>query len=503
MPFSALIDDEPVHLAGADSEDVWQRAQQAKRDGRIRCRGCGGEMRTRSGKNTVRHFFHKVKPDSCLLGGGEGATHLRTKMALAAAIEASGGKALVEHIATDRSFVVDVLGVWPAADQGVYRVAFEVQVSQQTEEVTAERTAQRAGECDQTVWVLMRHPMAEGWPVEGLGLPHWSANWADRWPSFRLDHDLTIAGLVAHQADGTRPRWRETDPASLVTAIGTGKAVWVAQSVHSGWVTPALRAQIADAFAVEARAAAAREAKEEQRRVNAERFAERQRTDLAALRKAFISQGIKPETVRHRQMHAHGQPLRVKDVDYLVLPSAWQISTPRCRDFINAHVVVANYAGDRRRLADKGIKAMTVAEATSPETLAAAQDAAKKRLEALEKQERRRLAARAVKPSVRAAKEPEAPKPVEDVGERRKAVRQELVDALGQAGVPFRVPYGPDTGTVVAGDLILRVLPQDDELSDSRKAKPIYILRHGIRRAGWHTVEDAVARAADTVRPAR
>jgi competence CoiA-like predicted nuclease len=127
----------------------------------VRCRGCGGELRTRSGAKTVRHFFHKAKPDDCLLGGGEGSTHLRVKMAIAGAIEASGGTALVEQSAADRSFVVDVLGVW-GRDSGERRVAFEVQVSHQTGQTTAERTVQRAAVCEQTVWALMRHPNGYG-----------------------------------------------------------------------------------------------------------------------------------------------------------------------------------------------------------------------------------------------------------------------------------------------------------------------------------------------------
>ncbi len=362
MPFSALIDQDTVHLAGPGAAEVWERAQRVKNEGRVRCRGCGGELRTRSGANTVRHFFHRTKPDACLLGCGEGRTHLRVKLALAEAIEASGGVAHVEHIATDRSFVVDVLGVWPWAN-GHRRIAFEVQVSQQTEEVTELRTRQRSAECDATVWVLMRHPNAEGWPVDGLGLPKWSSTWANRWPSIRLDHDLTIAGLVAHEADGAHVHWRPSDPKRLVAAIGHGKAVWLDDAWHAGWVTPSCHQRVLSAREAQRRAEAKREAERERHIANIERFVARQLGDVAALRQVFISSGVKPDDVRPQRMHAEGRPLHVRGTNYLVLPAASQIVTSRCKDFVNAHVVVADDPDDRRRLAAKGIKSVTVAEA--------------------------------------------------------------------------------------------------------------------------------------------
>lgn len=91
MPFTVLLDDTAVSMLGSGAEDVWEACQDAKRHGRLRCRDCGGEMRTRAGKNVVRHFFHKTRPDDCLLAGGESPRHLAGKAAVVRAVEGSGG----------------------------------------------------------------------------------------------------------------------------------------------------------------------------------------------------------------------------------------------------------------------------------------------------------------------------------------------------------------------------------------------------------------------------
>jgi hypothetical protein len=374
VPFSALIDDRQVRLVGPDSDETWERAQAAKREGRIRCRGCGGEMRTRHGANIDRHFFHKAAPDSCLLGTGEGKTHLRTKLAIAEAIEGSGGEALVEHIAIDRSFVVDVLGVWNDSGRQ-HRIAFEVQVSSQTEEVTAQRTEQRAAECDLTVWVLLRHPQAEGWPVRGLGLPGWSDVWASSWPHLRVDHALTVAGLVAHTAAGTHIEWRSTDPERIVAAIGAGAAVWLpseSQFGHAGWVTPRLGKEVAKARAAAERAERRQAAEREAHARNRAAFVKRQEVDVEALRAGLISRAAALTWHRKRPLQAEGVRITAHTgpgrdptdtMDFLILPASSQVSTKRCRKFINGHVVVADDPADRRRLAAERILAVSIEEA--------------------------------------------------------------------------------------------------------------------------------------------
>lgn len=374
MPFSALIDDVPVRLVGPNSEDTWTRAQAVKHEGRIRCRGCGGEMRTRHGANIDRHFFHKAAPDSCLLATGEGKTHLRTKLAIAEAIEASGGRALVEHIAIDRSFVVDVLGVWNDGGRQ-HRVAFEVQVSSQTEDVTAQRTAQRAAECDLTVWVLFRHPQAEGWPVKDLGLPGWSDTWASSWPHLRVDHALSVAGLVAHTAADAHIHWRSTDLQRTVAAIGTGAAVWIPPNYrfgHAGWVTPQVRDQVARAREAEERAERREAAEREAHARNRAAFMQRREADVEALRAGLIGRAAALIWHRKRPLQAEGVRITAHTgagrdpadtMDFLVLPASSQVFTDRCRTFINGHVVVANDPADRRRLAAERIKAVPVEEA--------------------------------------------------------------------------------------------------------------------------------------------
>jgi hypothetical protein len=371
VPFTALIDGMEVRLLGRDSDNTWKRAQEVKREGRIRCRGCGGEMRTRQGATIDRHFFHKAAPDACLLATGEGKTHLRTKFAFAEAIEASGGRAYVEHIARDRSFVVDVLGVW--TEEGRQRrVAFEVQVSPQTEDVTAQRTAQRAAECDAIVWVLLRHPTADGWPVEGLGLPSWSDAWASSWPHLRNDHELTIAGPVAHAASGTQVHWRSTDVQRIVAAIGHGGAVWLPKEGpfgYAGWVTPRLQAQVTRARAVAEQAERHEAAKREAHARNREAFIRRQQADVEALRAGLISRAAALRWHRRRSLQAEGVGITAHTgpgcdpddtMDFLVLPVSSQVFTDRCRTFINGHVVVADSPADRRRLAAERIRAVSV-----------------------------------------------------------------------------------------------------------------------------------------------
>jgi hypothetical protein len=376
VPFSALIDDIPVHLFGPHSDAIWERAQAVKRQGLIRCRGCGGEMRTRHGADIDRHFFHKAAPDSCLLGTGEGKTHLRTKFAIAEAIEASGGQALVEHIAMDRSFVIDTLGVWNQ-DGRPHRVAFEVQVSSQTEDVTAQRTVQRAAECDHTVRVLLRHPQAEGWPVEGLGLPGWSDMWASSWPHLRVDHALTVAGLVSahrrrhpHPVAGHRP---STDR----RRIGTGAAAWLPSESrlgHAGWVTPRLRKQVTRARAAAERAEPREAAEREAHARNRAAFIQRQEGDVEALRAVLVSRAAALAWHRKRPLQAEGVRITAHTgpgrdltdtMDFLVLPASSQVFTDKCRKFINRHVVVANDPADRRRLAAERITGMPVEEALS------------------------------------------------------------------------------------------------------------------------------------------
>jgi hypothetical protein len=331
-------------------------------------------MRTRQGANIDRHFFHRAAPDACLLATGESKTHLRTKFAIAEAIETSGGRAQVEHIASDRTFIVDVLGVW--TEEGRQRrIAFEVQVSSQTEDVTAQRTAQREAECDVTVWVLLRHPRADGWPVEGLGLPSWSDAWASSWPHLRTDHELTIAGPVAHEASGTQVLWRSTSVHRIVAAIGRGGAVWLPKDGrfgYAGWVTPGLQAQVTRARAIAEQGEIHEAAQREAHARNRAAFIRRQQADVEALRAGLISRAAALRWHGRRSLQAEGVgitahtgPGRDPDdtMDFLVLPVSSQVFTDRCRTFINDHVVVANNPADRRRLAAERIRAVSVDEA--------------------------------------------------------------------------------------------------------------------------------------------
>jgi hypothetical protein len=93
VPFSAMLDGQRVDLVGEDADDVWARAEEAKTEGRLRCKGCDGELRLRAPMNKSRHFFHLRKADHCPLSGApESEAHGRAKRAVAAAIRESGAR---------------------------------------------------------------------------------------------------------------------------------------------------------------------------------------------------------------------------------------------------------------------------------------------------------------------------------------------------------------------------------------------------------------------------
>lgn len=369
MPFTVLLDDTAVSLLGSGADAVWEACQDAKRHGRLRCRDCGGEMRTRVGKNVVRHFFHKTRPDDCLLAGGESPRHLAGKAAVVRAIEASGGVASVEHIAPGRRCVVDVLGIWEVAGR-THRVAFEVQVSPQTEDETAVRNVERAEVADVTVWLLYTNPRRDAMTFPAMPLPGWSDEWANAFPSIRVDGDLEKSGAVAHQSrtssDGWfSVLWRTTTLDRLVAAVGTGRAVWQPTDHRwgtGGWVTPSLQRVIAR----ERERARRRQAEWEKHQENIAAFVARQQDAHRRLVARLAADGFRPRALPFDDRAAMGMPVRAGNTDYLVLPSSGRIDARSRAHIRQTYVVVADDPDDLRRLRGVDVGPVTVDGAPLP-----------------------------------------------------------------------------------------------------------------------------------------
>lgn len=371
MPFSALLDGERVDLVGEHADAVWARANAVKHEGRVRCKGCGGELRLREGAGFARHFFHLRKPDDCLLSGtAESPEHLRAKAAVAAAVQESGGIAEIEWIAPDRTFVADVLGTWRRDEGMTYRIDFEVQRSAQTARRTLEREEVQRRVIDLTVWVLLapdRDGADEGSEHASVH-PGW-AHWAADAPSITLASGNTNARWWADRLNGADPKWRDTTLVALVQAIGEGAVFLPAARPWDGygWVAQSL---------VDKRQAALerqqqRELREQQARErhqqNRESLEARQQADCDALRERLVSAGQHPSIRRGGPMYGHALLVVAGDITYAVLPVANQVWSGACRANLRAATVVANSAEDRQRLRAVRVKAVPVAKAALPD----------------------------------------------------------------------------------------------------------------------------------------
>jgi hypothetical protein len=361
VPFSAMLDGQRVDLFGEDADDVWARAKVAKLEGRLRCKGCDGELRLRAPMNKSRHFFHLRKADHCPLSGApESEAHGRAKRAVAAAIRETGGTAEIEWVSPGRTFVADVLAEWADGSENVLRVVFEVQVSSQTRDRTFERDAVREAAADRTVWVLMAGPGEDGEVLPAAG---W-ARWSNEVSSILLADDNDLAGWWASHLEGTGPLWRSTSLASLVAAIGCGAVFLSADHPweRGGWVSTELwqrrQHEAEKRRQQEESVRRARELHEQNRAA----FSARASSDLAALLARLRERGHKPRVHPGGAMYGHAVLVTAGDRRFAVMPAANQVWSHACRSKLATTTVIASDARDQRRLGAVQVAAVAVSE---------------------------------------------------------------------------------------------------------------------------------------------
>lgn len=366
MPFSAMLDGQRVDLIGDDADEVWARAEEAKREGRLRCKGCDGELRLRAPIDKSRHFFHLRRTDHCPLSGApESEAHHRAKRAVAAAIRESGGTAEIEWVSPGRTFVADVLAEWTDRSGHASRVVFEVQVSSQTRDRTFERDAVREATADRTVWVLIAGPSEDGEDLPAAGWAHWSNEVA----SILLASDNDRAGWWASHLDGTDPRWSTTSLASLVGAMASG-AVFLAADhpwQRGGWVSTELwhhrQQQLEKRRQREETDRRARDLHEKNRAA----FSARAKDDLAALLARLRERGHKPQVRPGGPMYGHAVLVTAGERRYAVMPAANQIWSHACRTNLAATTVIASDVGDQQRLGAVQVSAVAASKVAIPQ----------------------------------------------------------------------------------------------------------------------------------------
>lgn len=96
-------------------------------------------------------FFAHWPSTHCQLheGGPETPAHLAAKSAVAAAARAAGWNATIEHLAADRSWIADVL-----AERDGRRIAFEIQLSSQTDVNFARRQTRYEADGVECLWLV-------------------------------------------------------------------------------------------------------------------------------------------------------------------------------------------------------------------------------------------------------------------------------------------------------------------------------------------------------------
>ena len=361
-----MLDGQRVDLFGEDADDVWARAEEAKRGGRLRCKACDGELRLRAPMNKSRHFFHLRKADLCpLSGASESEAHVRAKRAVAAAVRESGGTAEIEWVSPGRTFVADVLAEWADGPEDVLRIVFEVQVSSQTRDRTFERDADREAAADRTVWVLMAGQAEHGEDLPAAGWAHWS----NEVSSILLAGDNDLAGWWASHLEGADPRWYSTSLKSLVAAIGSGAVFLSADHPwkRGGWVSTELwhRRQ----HEIEKR----HQQEESDRRVhdlykqNRAAFSARANDDLAALVARLRQRGHKPRVQQGGPMYGHAILVTTGDRRFAVMPAANQVWSSACRSNLAATTVIASDARDQRRLSTVQVAAVAASDVPIPQ----------------------------------------------------------------------------------------------------------------------------------------
>lgn len=170
MPLSADLDglvldatlDEPAPGV------PWRSVHRVRPRPSLTCPTCGAPVHAKvsPAPRRLRYFAHDALASDCALSG-ESLAHRLLKVELASAIREAGWDAQLE-VAGD-GWRADVLATDPGSSR---RIAWEAQLSNQTADVTSERTAKLAASGVEVCWVTDRR-----------------APWLGAAPSVRISHD--------------------------------------------------------------------------------------------------------------------------------------------------------------------------------------------------------------------------------------------------------------------------------------------------------------------------
>jgi competence CoiA-like predicted nuclease len=152
MPLRAKVNGKELisHLLPKEQWDELRK--QKKKEVLLPC-GCGGHLRT--SKLGLQHFYHQRKNPDCDWEN-EGPVHLQAKIEILKACESLGFSTEIEALGKD--WRADVLATKQGSRNNLIQIAFEVQWSSQTLQVTEERQAKYDRDHIRTCWLFQRLP---------------------------------------------------------------------------------------------------------------------------------------------------------------------------------------------------------------------------------------------------------------------------------------------------------------------------------------------------------
>lgn len=151
MPIVALLDGSQV-IGPLATPEQWEECKQAAQTDRNRLimRSTGNPCFPRRSRNGLQHFAHYPGTKST---APESVGHEMLKAFVAKSLQNAGWKADVELPSDNNEWIADVMGTSPSGS----KVAFEVQLSRQTEEETKRRTERYKKSGIHTVWITPDH----------------------------------------------------------------------------------------------------------------------------------------------------------------------------------------------------------------------------------------------------------------------------------------------------------------------------------------------------------
>lgn len=152
MPFVAYLEDRRVD-AEAMPAGAWAALKTDPRREQLVLPECGARAVAKTSRRGRQFFAHHADSGCGMPHSFESEAHRALKSVIAARINAAPGWQAIIEYTEDRSWITDVMAISRAGA----RIAFEVQLSSQTEEVYAARTQRYFDAGVHTVWVVPRH----------------------------------------------------------------------------------------------------------------------------------------------------------------------------------------------------------------------------------------------------------------------------------------------------------------------------------------------------------